>query len=204
MALNDYHFITVWRVHATLKEVADVITDADRLAQWWPAVYLNVTETASGDESGLGKEIELYTKGWLPYTLRWKLRVSEIGRRSFTLQAFGDFSGRGIWSFAEDGRWVNITYDWQIRANKPLLRWFSPALKPIFAANHHWAMRVGEESLKLELARRRARSAEERSRIPGPPPPTTSSALPLWASLALTLALLYLLARRLVRACLNG
>jgi hypothetical protein len=200
MALNDYHFITHWRIHATLKEVADVITDADGLTQWWPAVYLNVTETAPGDETGLGKELELYTKGWLPYTLRWKLRVSEIGRRSFTLQAFGDFSGRGIWSFEEDGPWVNITYDWQIRANKPLLRWLSPALKPIFAANHQWAMRIGEASLKLELARRRAQSEEERSRIPGPPPPTTSSSLPLFAGLTVTLGLLYLLARRLVRA----
>jgi hypothetical protein len=200
MALNDYHFITRWRIHASLREVAEVITDADRLSQWWPAVYLNVTETAPGDESGLGKEIELYTKGWLPYTLRWTLRVSEIGHRSFTLQAFGDFSGRGIWSFEEDGPWVNITYDWQIRANKPLLRWFSPVLKPIFSANHHWAMQIGEESLKLELARRRARTAQERSRIPAPPPPTTTSSLPLFVCLAAMLGLLYLLARRLIRA----
>jgi len=29
-------------------------------------------------------------------------------------------------------------------------------MKPIFAANHHWAMARGEESLLLELARRRA------------------------------------------------
>jgi hypothetical protein len=27
-------------------------------------------------------------------------------------------------------------------------------MKPIFSANHHWAMRMGEESLKLELQRR--------------------------------------------------
>jgi hypothetical protein len=29
-------------------------------------------------------------------------------------------------------------------------------MKPIFAANHHWAMDQGERSLKLELARRHA------------------------------------------------
>lgn len=197
MAINDYHFITHWRVQGTLQEVAAVISDGDHLARWWPAVYLDVTEVAPGDESGLGKEIELYTKGWLPYTLRWRFRVSEIRERSFTLQASGDFSGRGIWSFEQDGPWVNITYDWQIRANKPLLRWLSFLLKPIFAANHHWAMRVGEESLKLELARRRATTAEERSRIPPPPAPTTTSSLPLFASIAVALGLLYVLARRL-------
>ena len=37
--------------------------------------------------------------------------------------------------------WVNIIYDWRIRANKPLLRYLSFIMKPIFSANHHWAMR---------------------------------------------------------------
>ncbi|HEX6290867.1 MAG TPA: hypothetical protein VFZ66_16905 [Herpetosiphonaceae bacterium] len=197
MAINDYHFITRWRVQGTIKEVTDIIADAGGLDRWWPAVYLSVTEVVPGDEQGLGKEIELYTKGWLPYTLRWRLRVSEIGEQGFTIQALGDFSGRGIWTFEQDGPWVDIVYDWKIRADKPLLRRFSFLLKPIFAANHRWAMRVGEESLNLELARRRATSAEERSRIPAPPPPTTTSSLPLVASIAVALGLIYLLSRRL-------
>jgi hypothetical protein len=39
-------------------------------------------------------------------------------------------------------------------------------MKPIFTANHQWAMRMGQESLELELRRRRARTAEERSPAP--------------------------------------
>ena len=35
------------------------------------------------------------------------------------------------------------------------------ALKPIFRFNHNWGMEKGEESLKLELARRRATFAEK-------------------------------------------
>ena len=49
---------------------------------------------------------------------------------------------------------MNITYDWRIRAEKPLLRYLSFLLKPVFSANHRWAMARGEESLKAELARR--------------------------------------------------
>jgi hypothetical protein len=45
-------------------------------------------------------------------------------------------------------------------------------MKPIFSANHRWAMARGEESLKLEIARRHARTPEEEARIPQPPPPT--------------------------------
>jgi hypothetical protein len=88
----------------------------------------------------------------------------------FSLEAFGDFVGKGDWTFTQDGDWVNITYDWRIRADKPLLRALSFIMKPIFAANHHWAMRKGEESLQLELQRRRTDS--NRSAVAAPPPPT--------------------------------
>lgn len=196
MALNDYHFITIWRIPADVQAVADILTDGDSLERWWPSVYLGVRELEPGDERGLGKVIDLYTKGWLPYTLRWRFRVSEIRDDGFTISAEGDFVGRGIWTFAQDGPDAVVTYDWKIRAEKPLLRTLSPLLKPIFSANHEWAMRQGERSLRLELARRQARTPEELARIPPPPPPTTTSSLPLLAGLLAALALIALLARR--------
>src|SRR5574340_729669 len=168
MATNDYHFITQWRVKSTIKEVSEIIGDAQALTRWWPSVYLNVNVLEQGDEKGLGKVVDLYTKGWLPYTLRWQFRVTEVRPGGFTLVAWGDFDGRGIWTFEQDGSYVNITYDWKIKAEKPLLRTFSFIMKPLFAANHRWAMAQGEESLRLELARRRATSDAERSQIPAP------------------------------------
>ncbi|MGZ3610536.1 MAG: SRPBCC family protein, partial [Ktedonobacteraceae bacterium] len=72
---------------------------------------------------------------------------------------------------------VNITYDWKIKAEKPLLRYFSFIMKPFFSANHRWAMAKGEESLKLELARHHAVNKEELALIPSPPGST--STLPL-------------------------
>jgi hypothetical protein len=179
MARNAYHFITHWRVEGTVREVRAILDDAPALVHWWPSVYLAVQEVEPGDDHGVGKVVSLYTKGWLPYTLRWSFRVTEAHDDGSSLQAWGDFVGSGIWTFAQDGPWVNVTYDWQIDAEKPLLRHLSFLIKPIFAANHRWAMAKGEESLRLELARRRARTAKERARIPAAPPPTTSSAVPL-------------------------
>jgi hypothetical protein len=96
----------------------------------------------------------LYTKGWLPYTLRWQFRVTEAQKPlGFSLEASGDFQGRGIWKFEQDDKWVNVTCDWKIHADKPLLRSPSWLFKPIFSANHRWAMAKGEESLKLEIKR---------------------------------------------------
>jgi len=184
MASNDYQFITHWRVESTLKEVTDIIDDAADLVRWWPSVYLDVQVLEPGDEHGLGKVVSLYTKGWLPYTLRWDFRVTAVREDGFTLQASGDFDGRGIWTFAQDGPWVNITYDWRISAEKPLLRYFSFFIKPIFAANHRWAMAKGEESLRLEIARRHASTPDERKLVPAPPSPTTSSSVPLLLAFA--------------------
>jgi hypothetical protein len=179
MATNDYHFITHWRVESTVKEVSDIIGDATDLVRWWPSVYLGVQVLEPGDEHGLGKVVSLYTKGWLPYTLHWSFRVTDVRQDGFTLEAWGDFDGRGIWTFEQDGPWVNVTYDWKIRAEKPLLRNFSFLIKPIFEANHRWAMAKGEESLRLEIVRRHASTAEQRALIPPPPEPTTDSIIPL-------------------------
>lgn len=162
MASSDYHFITNWRVESTLDEVNEVLGgNPTDLTRWWPSVYLAVKIVEQGDENGLGRVVDLHTKGWLPYTLRWSFKVIDIrSLHGFSIQAFGDFVGRGIWTFTQDGSFVNIVYDWKIRADKPLLRKLSWLLKPIFSANHKWAMRQGEESLKRELLRRHAQAAK--------------------------------------------
>jgi hypothetical protein len=127
---------------------------ADELPRWWPSVYLDVKVLEPGDKDGIGKVVSLHTKGWLPYTLRWQFRVTESRYpHGFSLEAWGDFNGRGIWTLEQDGPNVNVTYDWKIRADKPLLSALSFLFKPIFSANHRWAMTRGEESLKIELAR---------------------------------------------------
>lgn len=178
MPSNDYHFITHWRVPGTVEEVSEVIGNATDLVRWWPSVYLHVLELEPGGQNGMGKVVSLYTKGWLPYTLRWQFRVTASDPpNGFRLEAWGDFVGHGIWTFVQDGEFVNIIYDWKIRADKPLLRNFSFLFKPVFSANHRWAMQKGQQSLLLELARRHADTDEARARIPPPPGPTFAWAL---------------------------
>lgn len=171
MSANEYQFTTFWRVQSTCTEISDVLGNASDLVRWWPSVYLGVTESEPGDpETGVGKVISLYTKGWLPYTLHWQFRVTENRHpHGFSLEAWGDFVGRGVWTFAQDGEWVDITYDWRIAAEKPLLRRLSFIMKPIFSANHQWAMKKGEESLRLELQRRQAPTESARAAVPDPP-----------------------------------
>ena len=172
---SEYRFFTVWRVPGTIAEVKDVLRNADTLPEWWPSVYLTVTrvEEGAGPPDWVGSVNRLHTKGWLPYTLSWDLKLTEpITDTGFTIEAIGDLKGVGVWTFTQEGPEVKITYDWRIQATKPLLRRLAFLLKPAFKANHKWAMEKGEESLALEMRRRRATSDEERAQIPPPPPPT--------------------------------
>ena len=169
---GDYHFFTEWRVAGTVDEVKAVLGDGLSLTRWWPSVYLDVTQVAEGRTDGVGRALDLHTKGWLPYTLRWTLTITEpMTDTGFALEATGDLAGTGRWTFRPDGPEVVITYDWKVHATKPLLRRLSWLLRPAFSANHLWAMRRGEESLRLELRRRRATDGTAGG-IPPPPPPT--------------------------------
>ena len=44
---------------------------------------------------------------------------------------------------------------------KPLLKWLSPLLKPLFKLNHDRVMADGERGLRAELERRRSASAPQ-------------------------------------------
>lgn len=173
MAANDYHFISNWKVTGTQEEVCAILEDAVSLAVWWPSVYLDVKVLEPGNEKGQGKVVELYTKGFLPYSLRWKFKVTSSNAPfGYTIEAIGDFKGKGIWSFVQKGEEVEIEYDWRISAEKGLLKNLSFLLKPLFSWNHQWAMKKGEESLKLELLRKNAKSVAALNAIPAPPQPT--------------------------------
>ena len=88
--------------------------------------------------------------------------------------------GRGVWTLTPepatdgpDGPRTLVAYDWRIAAEKGLLKRLSFLMKPVFAANHRWAMARGEESLRLELARRHAADDPTvLAALPEPPAPT--------------------------------
>ena len=165
MKATGYHFVTNWWFEARIEEVADILSDAPGLARWWPSVYLDVKELKPAAPNGSGRVIGLWTKGYLPYTLKWNFTVTEsTPPTGFKLVAHGDFEGTGVWTLHQDGDFVEVTYDWRIAAEKPLLRYGSFALRPFFAANHRWAMARGQESLELELRRRRGEKD-----VPAPP-----------------------------------
>jgi uncharacterized protein YndB with AHSA1/START domain len=153
VSANDYHFVTDWRFEAPIDRVYHLISHPLDYPRWWPEVYLSVTEVAPGDAVGVGRVIDLHTRGRLPYTLRWQARTTEVSKPvHLALEATGDFVGGGVWTLWQDGTVTCVRFDWRIRADKPILRSLSWLLKPIFSANHEWAMARGEAALRRELS----------------------------------------------------
>jgi hypothetical protein len=160
MPANEYRFLTEWRIAAPRELLYEILKEGKDYPQWWPEVYLDARFTPSGRADHTGDRVAFLTKGWLPYRLRWTAIVARHERpHTIEITAEGDFVGRGVWHLAAAGAETAISFDWRLRADKPLLRWLSPLFKPLFKWNHHWAMARGRESLQREAQRRLAIAA---------------------------------------------
>ena len=156
MSSNDYHFLTRWRIRGGVDEVAAVIEDALALPRWWPDFFRSAEELAKGGAHGVGGTVEYTARGFLPYALRWRLHGEEADAPGYyRLSSSGDLEGTGIWRLAQDGEEVDVSYEWTVRANKPLLRRLSFLIGPIFAANHEAVMKRGQIRLQAEVDARR-------------------------------------------------
>jgi hypothetical protein len=156
---GTYHFVSRWRVRATVAEAQDIIGQPLEYPRWWPSVYLHARETTwPGSEV---RRVQFHTRGMLPYSLIWEASVLERTPDKIVIEASGDLEGRGVWSFSQDGDYVDITFEWDVDVNKSLVRYMTPVLRPVFEANHRWSMEQGESSLREELIRYRARTPEE-------------------------------------------
>jgi uncharacterized protein YndB with AHSA1/START domain len=155
MPANDYQFFTEWRIDAPRELLYEILKEGKDYPRWWPAVYLGADYQPSGRKDRIGDRVVFLTKGWLPYRLNWTAEVARHERpHTIEIAATGDFVGRGIWRLEPEGEGTRVTFDWRLRADKPLLRWLSPLFKPIFRWNHAWAMAQGYESLCREASRR--------------------------------------------------
>ena len=110
MSADSFHIVTHWRVAGTIAEVVAVLDDPKDLPCWWPAVYLDVVQVKPGGEHNVGAEYDLFTKGYLPYTLRWRLRLAEvISNEQFHVEAVsGDLVGKGVWKLSQNDLVVEI------------------------------------------------------------------------------------------------
>ena len=153
---NHYSFFTHWRMEGDIAEIYTLISNPLDYPNWWKNVCFQVEELEPGDKRKLGQVIRFQLKAALPYVLKWQAKSTELNKPyGFTSEVTGDLVGLGVWSFKQDGSWVDITFNWEVAVEKPFLRFFSFFLRPVFNWNHNWVMKKWEESLRSELRSRR-------------------------------------------------
>ena len=144
---KEYVFLDEWDVDAPQEATFNALADARTYPEWWKPVYIEV----EGDcEPAVGCQTRQHFKGKLPYTLK---TTSEIVKydppNHFQVEVVGDLTGTGKWTLtpAENGK-VHIRFDWIVHADRPLLRYLTPILRPIFRWNHNWSAARAKEGLE--------------------------------------------------------
>jgi hypothetical protein len=73
----------------------------------------------------------------------------------FEVDVVGDLTGHGIWTVTDAADATHVRFDWRVNADRPLLRYLTPLLRPLFRWNHNWAIARAIEGLE-PYARQRA------------------------------------------------
>jgi uncharacterized protein YndB with AHSA1/START domain/quercetin dioxygenase-like cupin family protein len=153
---RPYVFVDEWDVGAPPETVFDAIADARTYPLWWRPVYLDVQAT---DEPSVGVESRQHFKGRLPYHLNTRSVITEMDPpRTITAEVEGDLRGRGTWTLTPSAGGTRVRFDWQVHADRALLRVLTPVLRPAFRWNHNWAIARAMEGLE-PYAQRQARLA---------------------------------------------
>jgi uncharacterized protein YndB with AHSA1/START domain len=146
MASNRYRFVDEWDVAAPPESVFEAISDARSYPTWWSPVYIDVD--ADGP-AVLGKTSRQHFKGRLPYHLNTRSIITELDPpRTITGEVDGDLRGTGTWTLTPIDIGTHVRFDWQVHADRKLLRALTPLLRPMLRWNHNWAIARAMEGLE--------------------------------------------------------
>jgi uncharacterized protein YndB with AHSA1/START domain/quercetin dioxygenase-like cupin family protein len=145
-ASRPYVFVDEWDVAAPPEAVFSALADARTYPVWWSPVYIDVESDGPAE---LGKESRQHFKGRLPYHLNTRSVITRLEPpRTITAEVDGDLRGTGTWTLTPIANGTHVRFDWQVHADRKLLRLLTPLLRPAFRWNHNWAIARAMEGLE--------------------------------------------------------
>lgn len=148
-----------WKLHGTVEEIAAILEDPLSLTRWWGPVFMKGELVSTGNSGLEGVTVRFFTKGLLPHTFQFTAQVARLDEAGeVVIRTWGDFDGVGHIAIEQCGSHVWVDVNWSVTVEQPYIRFLLAAFKPVFTANHRWAMRRGREGLQAEIARRRGLS----------------------------------------------
>lgn len=154
MPANSYRFVERWDLPGfTPEQVYDVLVDAKLLPEWWTGVFLEAEGIGENPEPVAGAKAKVVARGFLPYKVRFVIEAIElIPGKLVLVKTSGDFNGQGRATITASDEGTILETEWLAIVNKPIVRFLSPILRPIFALNHYWTTPRGVKGLLRYLA----------------------------------------------------
>jgi hypothetical protein len=149
MASNKYHFEDHWDVPFPIEEVWEVLSRSWEFPIWWRGVYLSAEPLGNADGPRVGARVAAVARGWLPYRLRFTIETIALGKpHLIAFKAIGDFeTDESRWILTRNGAGTHVVLDWNPIVEKPVVKFLSPLLKPLFRWNHNWTMVRGQRQI---------------------------------------------------------
>ena len=157
MASNVFRFDESWSIpEASPAEVWQVLARGELLPQWWRGVYLEAEKLDADDEPRVGGRVRAKARGFLPYRLNFIIEATElVPDKLVAVKTSGDFDGAWKAVLSPEGEATRVDLTWQVRVERPILRFLAPVLRPAFAWNHRWTTPRGEAGLRQFLREQR-------------------------------------------------
>lgn len=174
-AVDDYDFelTTVRWLDARPEELTDVGLDPEQLDRWCSSVFMYGEVVDRGAADGLGMELRLHVKGFLPHSFFIVVRIVDVVQHQFMRVAVsGDLEGIGDVTVVPDGNGCTWQLDWRMSVTRS---WMRPLTRTrvvhrLLLWNHMWAMRRACRLVVDEVHRRRresnGESASDRATFP--------------------------------------
>ncbi len=148
-----FNINSIWNVNVPATDLSFVIDNPQKISQWWSAVFLQADVLGGDFYAQGGLKVKLRAKGILPLSFKFIARVFyNQSKQQLIVKTRGDFSGIGTINLvAVHNQKSQIHINWRTSVNNHLPYPLMLLFKPIFIANHHWAMRRGIQGLMTEL-----------------------------------------------------
>ena len=149
--MADYAFSTIWLVHAPPEKIWNALIDAENYPTWWKSIR-RVETIAPGEPNGIGRTTRTTWQTFLPYGFTFDTRVTRLEwQHSLALEAFGELTGKGLWTLTPAGNATRVQYDWNVTTTLAWMNFIAPVAKPFFIWNHNAVMKDGAAGLAKAL-----------------------------------------------------
>lgn len=155
--MAHFHFVTNGMYDAPIDPVWKIITDVERLPEWWPG-FKKATLRGTDRTLRVGQIVDCVLQAPMGYALTFVLQITDLTPPTLMrLQSSGDLVGWGQWDLRPEGDRTAVSYTWDVTLTKPLFSALTrlPFVRGLLNRNHEIVMSKGFESLR-QLLRKEA------------------------------------------------